>query len=122
MATQAHQLWVHKPAAGQSTPLLGMVGHRIGATQAIKALRLPPPIAAHPATTMAPFLPSSLYSTALPLAAVAAGQREQQQAVAYSVAERSSLTMAAAPAEKKIAMYSKVLMQRGEGLWPPRGP
>lgn len=71
---------------------------------------------------MAPFLPSSLYSTSLPLAAVAAGQREQQQAVAYSVAESSlaqRFTMAPAPAEKKIAMYSKVLMQaRGRGGGP----
>lgn len=60
---------------------------------------------------MAPFLPTSLYATSLPLAAVAAGQREQQQAVAYSVAESSlkqRFTMAPAPAEqKKIAMYSK---------------
>lgn len=69
---------------------------------------------------MAPFLPTSLYATSLPLAAVAAGQREQQQAVAYSVAESSlkqRFTMAPAPAEqKKIAMYSKVLMQ-----WWPSG-
>lgn len=63
---------------------------------------------------MAPFLPSSLYSAAsLPLAAMAVQQRESQ-AVAHSVAESSlkqrflSGNMVSAPAEKKIAMYSKV--------------
>lgn len=76
--------------------------------------------------TMAPLLPSSLYSVGLPLAALATQQRETQQAaVAYSVAERSLSNMAAAPAEKKIAMYSKArgrrrgLMHRGlaAGVW-----
>ena len=69
---------------------------------------------------MAPLLPSSLYTTGLPLAALAAQQREtQQQAVAHSVAE-SSLTrkmgfMIPAPAEgqKKITMYSKARVDAG---------
>ena len=65
---------------------------------------------------MAPFgLPTQLYTSSLPLAALAAQQRESHQAaVAHSVAESSVKqrflqgNMVAAPKEQKIAMYSRV--------------
>ena len=63
---------------------------------------------------MAPFLPSGLYSAAsVQLGAAAAAQR-QQEAMARTVVESSlkAPVVAAAPAEKKIAMYSKA---RGAG-------
>ena len=64
---------------------------------------------------MAPFgLPQQLYTSSLPLAALAAQQRESQAAVAHSVTESSMKqrflqgNMVAAPSERKIAMYSRV--------------
>ena len=65
---------------------------------------------------MAPFgLPPQLYSSGAPLASLSAQQRESQSAAAaHSVAESSLKqrflqgNMVAAPAEKKIAMYSRV--------------